>query len=823
MYYKNILYYPDTFEGGGGGSTEGDSGSTGSEEGETGGGGGGGIYGGNGGSSGGNNYMNDDEKKKKRKIITTITSDGNITINPGVQEEGVKLYKTISCPCSSYAILSSDGNTGCERDNFGKKEYIQPIILRNHVIENSTPKVGDKWRCSGNIRCNQGGFKWNTLHVVSVEENFGEISSSFINSNSSTSNCYIPSSTLKDYIEGENNYLDIDPIMLKNIKDNQQLDLEVKETINDNPIFQDKESASLYNFIRNNNFEVSEYSKDGITKYIPGKHYPNQKLITSCQINGKDMFEEMALHNWSQNTSLSKCNKHILKHTNDSIRIKILGENNPGITLTIKDSSGCDIIKKKIKNQETNNEYIFEQKIPSIKNRESENKTHETYEVTITPDADVQYYSTVFGVGEYIQVGIIKWKLYQLKNPTITFNSAWTTSISNTSTALDSDLSIVGSPNTYSANLPGFSKKTYEVTLSRSDGGTNNYYVSKNALLLPDLLSPSSVDIVTKIVDQVDEKELECRGSFKIDPYDYNSGRVLHTFAIEEGKDSSSSTASQIETGMKFTGKVEKTKTIRKLVDLDIHKEPCYNCDRDYDQEILTNKFELDDTNDLFSGMVVTGQDVRGIDFYTSLVSMDCDKSITLESEYMLTKNTNLTFTHVEASHVTSVKDDQIFCDKCIRLPKFTELTFTKCDKSTINGNISVSYSGYKTTTITTTIDNVYFGQENVTFSLSLDKFISKTPNAYDQKVFTTKERAVNINYSKPDADYNKHSKTYTVTKQPSNGTLSTTTSSKSSGTVSYYTTYTPNNGFTGKDTIGFTAGDGVNTSGEKTIYITIE
>ena len=54
-----------------------------------------------------------------------------------------------------------------------------------------------------------------------------------------------------------------------------------------------------------------------------------------------------------------------------------------------------------------------------------------------------------------------------------------------------------------------------------------------------------------------------------------------------------------------------------------------------------------------------------------------------------------------------------------------------------------------------------------------------------------------------------------TITKQPSSGTA---------GAINgYLKSYTPNKLFKGKDNIKFTVSDGVNTSEEKTIYLTVK
>ena len=93
----------------------------------------------------------------------------NMEIKTSIAEVPLGSFNTISCPCSSYAIELDDGNIRCEIDDFGILKPINAISISNHLINGKIPKVGDKWRCI-KIKCEQDGFKWDTLHGVKVEE-----------------------------------------------------------------------------------------------------------------------------------------------------------------------------------------------------------------------------------------------------------------------------------------------------------------------------------------------------------------------------------------------------------------------------------------------------------------------------------------------------------------------------------------------------------------------------------------------------------------------------------------------------------------------------
>ena len=259
---------------------------------------------------------------------------------------------------------------------------------------------------------------------------------------------------------------------------------------------------------------------------------------------------------------------------------------------------------------------------------------------------------------------------------------------------------------------------------------------------------------------------------------------------------------------MRFSGKIEKTKTIRKSIDLDIHKEPCDDCDENID--IKTNKFEVDNTNDLFPGMMV-----KGINFITNLESIDCGKSITLGSEHIINKNTDVTFSHAEVGTVRDIVGDLIKTN-CVRFPNNTELTFTKGNDSKLNASVTPNKSGAEAIVVTTVINSANFGQDDTTFTLDPDLFITNKPNACDQHITIGKNSsAITIDFTKCDPDYNRYDKTVTVVDNFKNGQFSTTSISNSS--------YTPNNNFVGKDRLVFTVSDSVNISEEKTIFITVK
>lgn len=728
--------------------------------------------------------------KKRRK--TKVLDNGSIVIDPLDQEDGFKIYNTISCPCSSYAVLNSNGEVGCERDFFGDIQYVNPIVLKNHFIEENSPKVGDKWICSGGINCNQGDFKWDTFHVVQVEENKTEISSNLFDSRYSTSNCYIPPSTLRDYVTGKSNYVNPDGIGGIDINT-------INEWIDGLPLFETQEQAIVWDthYGKKEN-QVSEYYDNGVIKYIPGKHYPKQSLISSVFINNKNILKQNIISNWNYKSYSSQRGKTIINNKEGEIVIKILSENNPTFEILIEDSSKCSVLNKRMKITSSKEEYIFKHKIPNL----DASKTKETYDIKIIPAADVKYYD--YESGQIVMPSIVKHKVWQFRDPKFIFQAS-SSSISNTSTS-QTKVIIPGKVNKYSDETLNFSNTTHVTTVTRSSG-SDKYYINNTFLYLPSLVTDNNA-IKKVIVEQEDKKELECRYEIKIADsltnWDSND-EVLYR--------------GDVEVGMRFIGEIEKTKTITKVIDLDIHKEPCDDCDKDLD--ILTNKFELNNTNNLFSGMKITGTTTGDKEFTSALLSVDGEQCVTFKSKHTLAVNTELVFTYSDSGVIDEINNNFIKTESCIRLPNNTELTFRKNNVPSLHGRVTVDKSGDTTIIATTTIDSLYFGQDDVTYTLDPDLFITNTPNACDQHINVGKDTPQYINFVNCDNDLNRHAKVVTITKESNSGAISVARSGESS--VDYYKIYTPNPGFKGKDTIKFTVSDGANTSEEKTIHLTVK
>lgn len=767
--------------------------------------------------------------------ITTRSSNISVSVKEG-RDENIsikKTYNTVSCPCSSYAVLDSNGAITCEKLDFGVKRTIRTMALKNHYINGKMPRVGDKWKCLKD--CKQDNFRWNTYHVVKVEENRSEISSSLVNSILSTSNCYIPPTTLKDY-KGD----DVD-VYLNKFKELASVFPEMPSDIHEpityidgKPLYETTKHVMYHEILLGrhnvesdgvyNNYTYFE-NKD-IKGYLPGITLEDKNYISSIVVNTKDvlglylsLIKSEEYENKTLFNSSNDWGKILLNSAESVIKINIKGVRT-SFDLNIEDSSNCTILNKRLKNINLDSDFELNQKIPAL----PKGLSSETYTLTITPAIGCEYYTNG---GFQPALGPIKTKIYQFASNTITL-SATDSTISNTT---HTGSSYVRSTETTSAstsvtfsgetNQKTSVDQTHIINVKRSSG-TDNYYIKDKIPNIKDVISLDSTIKKKIIKEEADGKVL-----------DYLSEITVVNDFTSDG--TTVSNKGDIERGMTFDFSVEKTKTVRKSIDLEEHlKEPCDDCDDELN--ILTNKFELDNTSDLFKEMYVEGVDYKGIPFTNNIISIDCSKSITLQDEYILNKNTELTFKYFKKGVVTKVtpssKGDRIKLSKSIVIPDKTSINFNNVDSAMVDGYIKYDKSGGDGTvgiTVSTVVTDVKFGKENTTITIDTDSLITNKPNACDQYLTVAKGQETYIDFSKCDIDYNKYSKTVTITKQPRGGVVENATYQKFVGdgyvatNLTYMKKFTPNSNFKGKDTIKYTTSDGVNSSDEKIIYLTVK
>tara|TARA_R110000764_G_scaffold99811_1_gene184601 strand:- start:249 stop:1481 length:1233 start_codon:yes stop_codon:yes gene_type:complete len=409
------------------------------------------------------------------------------------------------------------------------------------------------------------------------------------------------------------------------------------------------------------------------------------------------------------------------------------------------------------------------------------------------PQAGTGFYQSKESEGQsqIIKTGSIEFKVYQFKSPNLQISSiASTIPQSATSTTITEVKGLL--PDVVSENTI-----VHTTTISNASDYGLVFYNTKEKLDLADLITDSSV--IKKMVLS-SSTEPECLSQMQV-------------VDIESGY------SGDVEVGMRFSGSYEKTKTLQKSVALHVEEE-CDDCDRELD--ILTNKFELENTNDLVAGMLVTWTNEKGYVENSLIETIDSVIGITLTQHYIVDDKTKFTFIYKNGGLVEKVLGDTIYPQSgCVWFPKNQEITFTKGSGSSIRGNVVVDKSGTSTMIITTTIDSIKMGQEDLVIALDVDRFVSLTPNTVDVRAVTTKDNPVSIDLVAEDTDYNSGDKGYVIVELPKNGALS----AKSEGSKVYI--YVPNPGFKGLDEFTYRTttgnGDGLVEGEERTISIKIK
>ena len=734
--------------------------------------------------NGDDNLNGDDQLLEEESSIRRLlsgSSDSDITpFNTDL------FYNTVSCPCSTYVIKDSNNNIGCEREYYGVKQYFKPAIRNSHFIEDDLPRLGDKWECRDKT-CEQSGYDFDGYYVVEANLNKTQASTSVVNSRRYTQNCFVPKSVqFSDYtLSPSKEVLDL-------IKEH------TVTTINDIPIFDDIPTLILYS----QTHEIDPwkngmwYDGNGIKGFAPTDLNTREKRITGCYFGNRNLLSSTIHGAWGQELSnTSHKGKKIVKAIGETVIIRINGLNNPMFTLTIKDSDGQSILNKKIENVSLSEsgEYLLYQDFPAI----GGDKTHEIYDLTIIPSADTKYY---YRDARY-ESNTINAKIYQFKVPTLTLTKG-TCSDCGTHSISGADITMSHEALSEDNN---FTHLTHTFTVTRSSG--NELYYIKNDVNMDDCIVRS--DVIKKIINRSE---------------DIFDSSPIRTFPIKDkataiGTESPGFTPSysgDVKVGMKFKGTIQKTKTIMKIIELDENGEVCVNYSKT--KPVKTNKFEVENTNDLFVGM-----NVEINNFRTHLTSVDCEKGITLADEGILHLGDTLTFTyesHGRVIQVGAMSSDGVVItlNREVQFPRGTELSFTNSKEAVLEGIMSVDQEGGNTMTITTKISSAIFGQEDVTFTIEPDLFITTKPPAQDMYITVRRNSGENyINIINRYFNINDGSKTVSIVSGPTSGVVA------DKGRGAGYRTYEPNANFTGRDKVKYTISDGVTTSDEKTIYITVK
>jgi hypothetical protein len=507
--------------------------------------------------------------------------------------------------------------------------------------------------------------------------------------------------------------------------------------------------------------------------------------------------------------------------------VTIKGDPTATFTLTATTVSGCSILEEEIENFQlpSSGEYKFNIKFPKL----DATKVSETFTIETTPAADtklesvdvansiydisldskyseeelkeVKEFRAKFPIGNYFNIES-KIELHQYKNPTITFTNT-STQTGPALTVTGTDVTKTGKAETRSRDIIGYTPTTYTLTIVENPADTGGYLYVKNNANLNDNITDNKT--IKKVVRRETVGEATPTTTLRLSPAPaVSDGTTIASTGM--ATDSSGNLISDLTPGMSVKGCVSYTKTVFDSVET----SDCY---------LPVDQFNLSDTDNIFEGMIVSG---KGIHDYPKVVSIDCDgATVTLSSKYVIRGGTTLKFEHCINTSVRKVEtNNDVEGKACITIPEhiipdFMELSFAK-DETIVNGTMKHSGSGSNGVTLTTELDVVKFGKEDVTKTLNLDNFIITKPNAFDQDVLIKKDTGTSIYMLKGDYDDNIASKTVTVTANPKHGAVGAWDSSTKT------IRYTPDTGFTGLDSFSFTVSDGVNSSDEKKVFITV-
>ena len=462
-------------------------------------------------------------------------------------------------------------------------------------------------------------------------------------------------------------------------------------------------------------------------------------------------------------------------------KISIIGTKGSGFSIKITDSKGENILELNNAEIPKSGKYIINQKFPSIITSSTDTEVREIYDVIVTPNANTEAPDIYAGTPVHV--------LKQYADTTIT--------VSPTTTQTGPVVSITtGSAGVNRKNKAGITYRsiqnnnpdTYNITCEE-DSVTSGFFYVKNASFNKNLITDS---VIKKVVDRCGDEGYT--GQLILNP------KTTRTTTV----DGESVISSDLKAGMKVSLKIEKNKIVTKSLGV-------------VDNEQETTRFDLNNTTDLFPDMQLKIRGFRQV----YIVSVDCDKSITVSGKVRIKENTDVTFKYKTGSYISSVLHQNNSRGQAVvnligsmYVPDKSVLEFDDND-SIVSGTINFSGSGSKSVSIRSFVSYFKYGTKNVTYSLDIDNMITRIPNAYDQDVeFDRYDSSKVIDIIKQDYDVNAADKTVTITSSTRHG--STVISGRR-------VTYTPVTDFTGIDQLKFTVSDGTNSSLEKTIRIIVK
>ena len=315
---------------------------------------------------------------------------------------------------------------------------------------------------------------------------------------------------------------------------------------------------------------------------VPAAKYNNQKIIKSI-IVGDDIYN---------NTITS---------SGGNVRIKISGTTDAMFSMTIVDSSGCNMLRKEVKNVKIGSKgiYNFYQNFPSINSvKGSKGKIpKETYTITVTPSADTSFSNYIDGnpyVTTIEQRAKSKIIIAQYENGI--------TGLTFTASAQ----SQTGEAN-QASNYQGYTDITFPIAVKYSSYSSGNIYVK-------------STDFNTNVIKNNTIKGIVYRDgkTGKSNTYDFgidsNNDYVGDVVKDLVGKNFEERVKDTITVGSKASWKIEHEKFVIFSLDKDDNVLNFDNCKNN-----KTKIFKLNNTLDSFPNMQVIGDNITTSSIYKYL------------------------------------------------------------------------------------------------------------------------------------------------------------------------------------------------------------
>ena len=487
----------------------------------------------------------------------------------------------------------------------------------------------------------------------------------------------------------------------------------------------------------------------------------------------------------------------------DSREIRVIGTPGSGFNLEVNDSSGCSILEESLNQVEIPKDgvYKFRQSFPDISTSAQGGLVKEYYDIILTPNADARHDASIDidinenSTEEEVAKAIEKIKNnplpdYKIGEPSVTLHQHpdVTITVTNSSSQTGPALSVSGSDITKTNRANGGSVGTIPYTLVVTEDSTTAgyFYVNKGSFNK----SLTTNTMLKKVISRP-EGEFSKIGDLVLKP-------------LTTRTDVNGNITGDLAVGMKIYGKIEKTKIVTESLEVPTCKRK-------------TDKFSLSDTIGLFPGMTIN---IPG-ETFVELVSVDCAKNITIDRKVAIQENREIIFKYETWSSVKEIRNQinsrgetEITATIPIHAVNGMELEFDD-DTSQVDGTFRFSGSGSKTVTLISNVDISKFGLHDVTHTWNLDDFITRKPNARDYTIDAPKNTFVTVNLQRGDYDANVSSKTQSITRQPSHGTVG----ASDTGII----TYIADKGYAGDDEILYTTSDGTTTSEEKRITITVK